>query len=239
MDTEWLLEYLLDARSLLDQIRFSERGRALLDGTDEHAEEFDRRVLHLRYILGQVAPGLETRLDPVHFSNLSSNKTALDQAIYALRDGVEVMRRAGPRPGPSLRADTMHPTVWDAAKSFWRSNHRAAAVSAAANAINAMLQDKLDRRDVSNTTLVEQAFSPDPPKVGAPRLRVRDDDGSETYKSAQVGAMRFGAGCFMALRNPAAHEGDELDEQEALEHLAALSILARWVEGADRFDVQV
>jgi hypothetical protein len=47
---------------------------------------------------------------------------------------------------------------------------------------------------------------------------------------------RFGSGCFMALRNPAAHQHDddkdELSEQEGLEQLAAFSILARWIDAA-------
>jgi Protein of unknown function (Hypoth_ymh) len=43
--------------------------------------------------------------------------------------------------------------------------------------------------------------------------------------------MDFGAGCFEAIRNPAAHEhGLNLPEQVALEQLAAFSLLARWIE---------
>ncbi len=34
------------------------------------------------------------------------------------------MRRMGPPPGPILRADPLHPTVWDGSKSFWHSSHR-------------------------------------------------------------------------------------------------------------------
>jgi hypothetical protein len=100
-----------------------------------------------------------------------------------------------------------------------------------------MLQERLGRRDVSNKALVEQAFSLKPPERDQPRLRVRDDDGSEGYMSAQVGALQFGTGCFMALRNPAAHENEELAEQEALEQLAAFSILARWIERTKLIEV--
>jgi hypothetical protein len=59
------------------------------------------------------------------------------------------------------------------------------------------------------------------------------DDGSDTYKSVQRGAMAFAEGVFAGIRNPLSHEADhELSEQEALEYLAALSVLARWVDGA-------
>jgi hypothetical protein len=47
--------------------------------------------------------------------------------------------------------------------------------------------------------------------------------------------MAFGAGCFQAIRNPVGHlpnEEHELTEQEALERLAAFSLLARWIQEA-------
>lgn len=227
-----MLAYLQEARELLADMRWDSQGNAQ-SATRAAQTEFNRRLHHLRSVVRPLVPGLESSLTNATSRSITLNRRTLDQAIYALEDGAEVMRRIGPPPGPTLRADTLHATVWDAAKSFWRSNHRTAAVGAAASAVNAMLQDRAGRRDVSNTTLVEQAFSLDAPKPGAPRLRVRKDDGSETYRSAQVGAMRFGAGCFMALRNPTAHEADEIDEQDALEQLAAFSVLARWVERAE------
>jgi hypothetical protein len=46
-------------------------------------------------------------------------------------------------------------------------------------------------------------------------------------RARQAGASDFAAGCFEAVRNPATHEMDEPPEQEALEQLAALSLLAR------------
>ena len=56
-------------------------------------------------------------------------------------------------------------------------------------------------------------------------------DGSDTYKSVQRGAMALAEGTFAGIRNPLSHEADqELDEQVALEYLAALSVLARWVD---------
>jgi hypothetical protein len=48
--------------------------------------------------------------------------------------------------------------------------------------------------------------------------------------------MDFGAGCFEAIRNPVGHlPNDELElsEQDGLERLAALSLLARWIEKAE------
>lgn len=46
--------------------------------------------------------------------------------------------------------------------------------------------------------------------------------------------MQLGAGCFAGIRNPATHE-DRLDltEQVALEQLATLSLLARWIDNCE------
>ena len=45
--------------------------------------------------------------------------------------------------------------------------------------------------------------------------------------------MHFGRGCAQGIRNLNAHGTGELPKQEALEYLAALSVLARWVEACE------
>jgi hypothetical protein len=44
------------------------------------------------------------------------------------------------------------------------------------------------------------------------------------------GLRQLAPGVHMTIRNPATHSTDELGEQEALERLAVLSLLARWVD---------
>lgn len=62
-----------------------------------------------------------------------------------------------------------------------------------------------------------------PSASASPRL---DSPGSR-----QNGGIRFGAGCFEGIRNISAHvDGLELTDQEALEPLAAISVLARWID---------
>lgn len=76
------------------------------------------------------------------------------------------------------------------------------------------------------------AFSPKDPKSGEPRLRFTEfPAGSENWTNAHEGAMAFGRGCMMRVRNLYNH-GHEPSEQEALEALAALSLLARWIDEA-------
>ncbi|MFD7980562.1 TIGR02391 family protein [Streptomyces sp. NPDC059071] len=84
------------------------------------------------------------------------------------------------------------------------------------------------------TALFVNVFSKDDPKPGQPRLRLMTDDGSDTFRSVHRGAAAFAEGCFAGIRNPNSHEDGlpELPEHEALEQLAAFSVLARWVDGA-------
>ena len=92
---------------------------------------------------------------------------------------------------------------------------------------------------LDGTKLYAEMFSVKDPTSSTPRLRFQQYDREKeeaTWKSAHEGAKFFGMGCAMRIRNLIAHpnvgEGG-MDEQEALERLAALSLLARWVEEAE------
>jgi protein-arginine kinase activator protein McsA len=82
--------------------------------------------------------------------------TALN-LIGRLEWAEEIEANIGPI-GPKLEASYFHPDIWDAAKSLWRSDHRQQAVEAAARALNAALQKKIERRDVSDASLVREAL---------------------------------------------------------------------------------
>lgn len=128
------------------------------------------------------------------------------------------------------------PNVWAAAGTRWKAKHLNDAVMAASKAVNAMLQGKVARDDLSEVKLVQAAFSMDPPAVGERRLRFPAVKGEQTRTAVTVGAMNFGVGCFMAMRDPIGHLTDdqhELTEQEALEQLAAWSLFARWIDRAE------
>jgi uncharacterized protein (TIGR02391 family) len=136
---------------------------------------------------------------------------------------------------PQLSAGRMHELVWRAASAQWATGHRHEAVLAAAKAVNSRLQEKLGRRDLSEAKLVREALSEKDAEPGKPRLRFPDIEDEQTRESMRQGVMGFGAGCFQAIRNPVGHlpnEQYELDEQAALERLAALSLFVRWIEEA-------
>jgi hypothetical protein len=136
---------------------------------------------------------------------------------------------------PQLSAASLHGYVWTAASAQWKTGHRHEAVLAASKAVNSMLQAKLDRRDVAEVKLVQEAFSEKDPAPRKPRLRFPEIEDEQTRESMRMGALSFGVGCFQAIRNPVGHlpnDENELSEQEALERLAAWSLFARWVEQA-------
>ena len=140
--------------------------------------------------------------------------------------------------GPALAAEGLHPWVWHAAVDLWDDGHYKHAVNGAAAKVEEQTQLKLDREDLSGTKLYTEAFKIDT-KPGERRLRfahltelTADGNRTQTWKSAHQGAMNYGQGCTEGIRNMNAHGTRDLPEQEALEYLAALSVLARWVDTA-------
>ena len=142
--------------------------------------------------------------------------------------------------GPTLAASGFHPWVWDAVANLWGDGHYEPAVHEAAKAVELHTQLKVGRRDLSGKKLYSTAFAKDGPIPGGARLRFRHIDGSErpdAWTSAHEGAQHLGMGCAQGIRNPQAHPSENISEQEALEQLAALSVLARWVDECEAVGV--
>lgn len=134
--------------------------------------------------------------------------------------------------GPQLSAERLHPWVWGGALSLWSTGHYREAVGAAARRVNAEVQNKVGRRDISEATLFQSVFSTNPGSAREPRLRIIEDDGGATYRNLNRGAAMIAEGWYAAIRNPVAHDEGELSERDALEQLAALSVVARWADAA-------
>ena len=134
---------------------------------------------------------------------------------------------------PQMAADGLHPVIWNGAKDLWNDGHYRAAVLQAAALLNVHVQGRVQRYDVSDVVLMQQTFSLGSAEPGKPRLRWPGDDADLTVKAMRNGILWFAQGAFSAIRNPAAHGTDDLPKQEALELLATLSTLARWIDGCD------
>jgi hypothetical protein len=195
-----------------------------------HQDEDRPAVLRLeptvREILKRLDPGLAD-IDAYH--NWDETIDAVDRGLGVLAARQACETKLAPDI-PVLPADQFHRWIWQAARTLWDSAHYRHAVQAAATAINDHTQNKLGRRDVADTQLMQEAFSPNSPEPGKPRLRCPGDPSSPTTQSRQRGALQYAAGCFGAIRNPATHEQGEWDQHVALEYLAGLSVLARWID---------
>jgi|SRR5665213_120682 len=152
------------------------------------------------------------------------------RGVVALEREDELSEKLG-EDAPTLEANRLHAWVWLGAKSLWRSGHYAEAVTSAARQLNAETQNKLGRRDIGESKLFQEAFSTKPPEVGKPRLRLAVDDGSPGFIDRQAGAIQLAGGLYLGIRNIGSHEVVvEPSEDEALEQLAAFSVLARMVD---------
>lgn len=181
-------------------------------------------------ILDRVLPRWRTDIKEDKKGRWQQHREAAQRATVELEQRAELEARLGEN-APSLNAAALHPWAWQSARSLWESGHFREAIRAASVKINAELQNKLGRRDLSESALFQSALSSDPATATTPRLRPEHDDGGKTALSIRRGVMAFAEGCYAGIRNPSSHdEQTELSEQIALEQLAAFSLLARWVD---------
>mgnify|MGYP001029483251 CR=1 FL=1 len=234
MNTEWAIAE-LDKFITMTVMRNGSGDGFITTADYTAASDVDvtRQAPVVEKILDRAIPNWRTQVPDTSANNRwSRHREAALRAREELVREQEVKENLGEN-APGLSAAELHPWVWSGASSLWQSGHFREAVEGAIKKLNAETQNKVGRRDVSETDLFKQAFSLDAPKEGKARLRRIEDDGSDTYKSVQRGAMNLAEGVFAGIRNPLSHEANqELTEQEALEYLAALSVLARWVDGS-------
>lgn len=197
-----------------------------------------RRVI--KVVLRMDAVGALVR--PLGQHNFVELQTGLDlarRALGHLATAAETAQYITGTSAPTMSADSLHPLIWDAASKLWHDAHHGAAVQRAATFLNAHVQDLTGRRDVSDSMLMAQVFSASPPEQDKPRLRWPGDDKDLTVKAMRTGMLQFSQGCFMAIRNPATHSTRDTTAQEALEQLAILSALARWIDHCDLVEAQI
>jgi len=191
----------------------------------------------VRPILDRLYPEWRSENPESKNDEFKPERDAAQRLLARLANRSEVESRlGGSDSSPAVRTSEMHPLIWGAAQTQWVTGHRHEAVLAASKAVNSHLQNKVGRRDVSETDLVRQSLSEKDPEPGKPRLRFLSIEDAQTRESMRQGVMSFGAGCFGAIRNPVGHLPNtevDLPEHVAVEQLAALSLLARWLDAAD------
>lgn len=150
-----------------------------------------------------------------------------EQALGRLEAMIEKAEAEAP---PTVGAEAMHPLVWGAAARLWRDGHYRESVTAAADALVAQLKVMTKRNDVAETALWQETFSNQEPVPGKPRLRWPGHSSDRDVSTMNAGLRQFAPGVQMTIRNPSAHGTVDLDKQAALERLAVLSLLARFID---------
>jgi hypothetical protein len=180
-------------------------------------------------ILGRLDPELQKDFPGLGHTSGDPDRR-VRQGLGLLKDREDLERRLAPD-APSLVADRLHPIVWAAAAPVWSTALYRVAVGQAAVAISARLKARVGSH-LSDRELVSQVFSPDEPRPDQARLHLVGNKRDKGWRSRQDGLHLLAQGAFAGIRNPAAHEEIEWSEQEALEHLAVLSVVARWADEA-------
>lgn len=221
-----------------------------LDGTDEVELETRRRRVSTAAGRARQAPsltgvqfgvqGVGAAVDPVAAWNTVTQPKpilepaniidACDQMIGSLED---LAVRAEAEAPPTVDVAQMHPAVWGQAARLWRDGHYRQAVQAAADGVVQLVKSRTGGPELDDTARWNQAFSDKDPEPGRPRLRWPGDQTDRTVVSMNDGLRRFAPGTQMTIRNPATHGPGEMTQQEAVERLSVLSLLARWVDECD------
>ncbi len=241
IDSEWAICALRQFVSATDQIAYNNHPDSGVVRLGTHQRATDSEVAELAHVAEQILDRVlpewrhaDDRPSEVrHKARWNHLRDWAGRGIAALRREQELREKLGDD-APHISAGHLHPWVWSGARSLWQSGHYRSAVEDAAKKVNAETQNKVGRRDISETELFKQAFSLEPAASGKSRLRRRKPDDTDTYKSVQRGAWALAEGIYAGIRNPFNHEDPkDIDEQTGLEYLAALSVLARWVDDAE------
>ncbi|PPI39251.1 MULTISPECIES: TIGR02391 family protein [unclassified Rathayibacter] len=233
MDEEWARSVLdrwigLVNSAMGDRQVFAVPGPSLdaLLAVEDQTKRVVQRVLQL-----PEAPALVVYAGK-HYYDLKQGRQTVQYSLGRLATEAETRAQLGSS-SPRMAADALHPLVWGSAAALWSDGHYAAAVQRAATFVNADVQARVARHDVSDVALMNQVFGEGAASAGSPRLKWRGPDDDLTVKAMRSGLRQFAAGCFLAIRNPRTHSTDELPRQDAFEQLAALSMLVRWIDVCD------
>lgn len=231
MDRDWMRQRLEKFKTLCETYdqQYERSGYQYTSGVDQLNSQINAEVPTVREIVKRLDPDLTADITtPLAMTGTSKPMRAVEQALGILRDQDEWKAKLAPD-APSVIADQFHSNVWDAASAIWETGQYRVAVLQAAVSLSAHIASKAGS-SLKERELVQHAFSPNAPAQGQVRLHMRGDRTSKDWKSRQEGLHLLAQGAFAGIRNVATHTDDEWTEQVALEHLAVLSVVARWTD---------
>ncbi|MFA3899048.1 TIGR02391 family protein [Rhodococcus sp. DN22] len=117
-------------------------------------------VERIRPLFDRLYPQWQTENRPDELYEFGVVRDAAVRLFARIDSHEKVLQRVGGAdPSPRLSAAQLHPLIWQAAKAQWSTDHFHEVVLAAAKAVNSQLQAKINRRDVAEQSLINEAFS--------------------------------------------------------------------------------
>jgi len=229
VDTDWMRERLQGFLDLCEAYArgYRQSGYEYNDGVRELDHRAEQEEPTVRQILRALDPALDDGFVGIGYDT-SNAERRVRQALGVLRDRDEWKVRLAPD-APSLTADEMHPVIWAAAAPVWETGQYKTAAQSAAVSLSAHVKARVGSH-LNDRELMQQVFSHDPPKGGQVRLHFPGDPADKNWLSRQQGLHLVAQGAFAGIRNIAVHDETPWAEHEALEHLAVLSVVARWAD---------
>lgn len=121
----------------------------------------------------------------------------------------------------------LHPRIASTCERLFYGNHYREAVLNASIALINMVKEKSNEHHISSeTSLMEKVFSAKNPILSFNELKNKSD------QDEQEGFMYLFKGATLGIRNPRSHALNPDDQQEALEFITFLSLLAKLVDKA-------
>jgi uncharacterized protein (TIGR02391 family) len=193
-------------------------------------DKIDYEVPTVQRIIGE----LDQSLLPEGFGTawltggLGETTKATRRALAVVRDREEWKINLAPD-SPSLVADELHPNIWGAAAKIWEAGEYKHAAQAACTSLSDHIKKKAGSH-LNERELVEAVFTAKPPTATQNRLHFPSDPPEKNWQSRQQGLHLVAQGAFAGIRNIAVHDATAWTEHQALEHLAVLSVVARWTD---------
>ena len=229
MNREWMRGRLEAFKALCEAYNLESRRAEYNDTHRAISDQMASQIPTVRQILSRLDPALVQRVEmPMHMGGAFGSLRAVQEGLGILRDQDEWAANLAPD-APSLIADQFHPHIWSAAAALWDTGQYRVAVGQAAVSLSVHIARKAGSL-LSERELVAQVFSPGDPGPNQVRLHLAGGKSSKTWRSRQEGLHLLAQGAFAGIRNVATHTDDEWPEQVALEHLAVLSVIARWAD---------
>lgn len=130
------------------------------------------------------------------------------------------------------------PVVWAGASKQWTLHQYRVAVAEGAESLTYYWKERLGRQDADASVFWQETLNASVgARPGKPKLVPPGDPANKTTKSLKAGLQdlgpalqKLGRGLNLAVRNVAAHERQELSEQDAMEMLSAYSMFARMLD---------